>query len=281
MAVATPSRPKAGGGRLYVVIGTVLALLSVVLFFVLGGVLTGSHSGSSQKVVVAAKPIALRQVITSDEVTLEDVSPAPKSAYTATKLVVGQAAELNILEGQVITTSMVTKSPDQIAGPAPAYLPIPAGFVAISIPTSEQQGVAGYPQPGDYITVVATIKVKSDSIATKGYSGDAAQDVTKTVFTNLRIIRVGPASYTSSGSNGSSQSNQTQGVASSLTVLMTECDAEYMNWFLQTAIVHYQLESYKDYTPAPTKPDSSCPTVTGTHGVNVVNVDNRFHFTQG
>ena len=83
-------------------------------------------------------------------------------------------------------------------------------------------------------------------------------------------------------SNGQAASRgaQTQGVASSLTVLMTECDAEFMNWFLSTGSVHYQLESYKDYTSPPTKLDSACPSVTGTHGVNVLNVDDRYHFTQ-
>jgi Flp pilus assembly protein CpaB len=279
LAVATPSRPKAGGGRLFVVIGTVLALVAFGLFAVLGGALVGSHTAGSQKVVVAAKDIPLRSVISPDQLEIEEVAPAPPGAYLTVGQVKGQAAQLNITKGQPITSNMISKNPDQIAGPAPAYLPIPKGFVAITIPTSEQQGVGGYPQPGDYLTVTVTLHWATNVTGKLAQSG-GADTVTKTVFTNLRIIRVGPSAVASAGTQANSQGAQTQGVASSLTVLMTQCDAEYMNWFLSSGTVKYQLESYKDYASPATRPDPSCPAVTGTKGVGIQDVENRYHFSQ-
>jgi len=42
------------------------------------------------------------------------------------------------------------------AGSAPAYLPLASGYVALTIPTGEQVGVAGHITLGDYVTVIAS-----------------------------------------------------------------------------------------------------------------------------
>jgi hypothetical protein len=61
---------------------------------------------------------------------------------------------------------------------------------------------------------------------------------------------------------------------------MTQCDSEYMTWFLQNMNVKYTLESYKDYLAAPpSQPDASCPTVTAAGGVSNRQVDERYHFS--
>src|SRR5260370_750557 len=124
------------------------------------------------------------------------------------------------------------------------YLIIRQGFVAVQVPTSELVGVGGYVQLGDRITVLATIN-------TSVFGANPGVSVVRTVFRNLYVIRVGPASAT----NAAAQ------LTSSLTVLMTACDSEYMNWLLTNAILKYTLESYKDYETAPTQPDSNYPTL--------------------
>jgi hypothetical protein len=89
------------------------------------------------------------------------------------------------------------------------------------------------------------------------------------VFRNLDVIRVGPAS----SSGGASQ------VTSSLTVLMTACDSEYMFWFLNNAILKYTLESFRDYEQTPSQPDPSCPSLTAVGGVGPREVDKKWKFT--
>src|SRR5260370_41139291 len=79
---------------------------------------------------------------------------------------------------QEITSNVVVK-PSQALGSQSEFLPIPSGYVGLTIPTSEQQGVADYIQPDDYISVIATV---SSSRAT----------ASKTIFTNLHVIKVGP-----------------------------------------------------------------------------------------
>jgi Flp pilus assembly protein CpaB len=257
-----------------------MALAAFGLFFVLGGVLGGGAArvgGGNTPVVVAARDIPLRSVISADQLKVIGYASGdvPPGAFSDTRKVQGLAAELNIAAGQPVTSNMVAKSPDQITGPQPAYLPLPAGFVAITIPAGEQLGVAGYPQAGDYVTVIATVQ-------TGGTFGGAPKTVVKTVFTNLHIIRVGPAASSVAGSSSSSQGQQQGGLSSSFTVVMTQCDAEFMTWFLNSQTsMKYTLESYQDYLKAPpSKPDPQCPAITGTKGVTAADVDARWGFTK-
>src|SRR5216683_603239 len=130
------------------------------------------------------------------------------------------------------------------------------------IPASELVGVGGYVQLGDRITVLATIN-------TSVFGVNPGVSVVRTVFRNLYVVRVGPVSAT----------NAPTQLTSSLTVLMTACDSEYMNWLLTNAILKYTLESYKDYETAPTQPDSNCPTLASAGGVGPKDVDKKWNFT--
>jgi Flp pilus assembly protein CpaB len=104
----------------------------------------------------------------------------------------------------------------------------------MTIPTSEQQGVAGYIQPGDYIGIIATV--------------DKGQSTTsRTVFNNVHVIQVGTASVNiTTGRNGPT-SNRVAGSSSSLTIVVGECDAEYLTWLLAKTNLRYTLENYTDY----------------------------------
>src|SRR5450759_109392 len=44
-------------------------------------------------------------------------------------------------------------------------------------------------------------------------------------------------------------------LTSSLTLLMTGCDAEYLFWLLNNATMKYALESFSDYAATPNQPD--------------------------
>ncbi len=163
--------------------------------------------------------------------------------------VTGMIPLVTIVMGQPVTTNLVVK-PGSTLGSQEAFLPIPSGYVAVTMPTSEQQGVAGYIQPDDYIAVIATV--------------DAPKIATATVFTNLHVIRVGTPQTDQAAQSGS------QAVASSITVVVTECQAEYLTWFLTYASLKYTLLSYHDYQPtANVAKDPNCASVDAAKGVNL------------
>jgi Flp pilus assembly protein CpaB len=254
-------RPRRG--RTYIIIGTVLAVLafataagvaSLPLFF--------SSSTTGTKVVVAKNPISARTRIQSSDLQMKVVTPVPPQAFFDVNSVVGKGARVDIPADAPVTANLVAQSPDLLSSSDVTYLPIPSGFVAVTVPTSEQEGVGGYVQLGDRITVLATIN-------TSVFGVIPGAPVVRTVFRNLDVIRVGPASSSSGG----------QQLTSSLTLLMTACDSEFLFWFLNNAVLKYNLESFKDYQPTPNQPDPSCPQLSTATGVGPREVDAKWHFT--
>ena len=164
--------------------------------------------------------------------------------FTKVADVVGTLPLVTIVAGQPITSNLIAK-PSQALGPQSEFLPIPSGYVALTIPTSEQQGVADNIQPGDYIAIIASV--------TSGI-----KVATLTVFANVHVIRVGTPEAAGAGPTS----------ASSLTVVVTECQAEYITWFVNNASLKYALESYQDYLPAGSQTkDPQCPNASSTKGV--------------
>lgn len=232
--------------RPFTLLGIFLALLVIVAFVLVA--LNASQASSSplQTVVVAAKQLQPRVPIGAGDLSTRALNvPAnyPKVYFASVQEVAGMVPLVTIVPGEVVTSNDVVKT-NQALGSQSQYLPIPKGYVALTIPTSEQQGVAEYIQPDDYISIIATVS-------------SGTKVATKTIFTQLHVIKVGTASSTGAAA------------ATSLTVVVTECEAEVITWFLTYAALKYSLESYKDYAPADQNPDPKCPTVNDAKGVTL------------
>jgi len=249
-------------------LGIGLALFAFMAVFAIG-LLQASRSAAGQEVavIVAAKDILPRQAITPDLVMTSHALPGAVPPNPVTKLagLSGYTAVVPIAKGQPLSMNLLTSNPDQIDQASVGYLPIPAGFVAFSIPTNELDGVAGYVAPGDYIDVIATVN-------TGLVGASAPRTVTRTVFTSLRVIRVGPPTP-------GARSGRPVGVASSLTIVVSQCDAQYIDWLLANAVLKYTLLSPSDYTP-PAVPDPNCPATTAPTAVGPAQVDSRWGFSR-
>jgi len=290
LAVApAAARPRPGGGRLFIIVGLLLAVVAFGAVFLLGSLGGGGSFGGpppQQSVVVAKQSIPLRHQITANDLAIGKVSatgPAQlTNTYTSTHDVINLISEINISQGSVITSDMLAKDINLVpSGAAPAYLPLAKGYVAMTIPTGEQMGVAGHISVGDYITVIVSAQLTV--FGTTGQQVGPVKVVSKTVFTNLRIIGLGPSSggvQSASGGGAATTGGATSGVTSSLTVEVSQCDAEYLTWFLANTTVRYTLESYKDYGTAPEdNGDANCKNITDAGGVSQKEVDAKFHFT--
>jgi Flp pilus assembly protein CpaB len=263
VSTATSALARPRRGRLYIWVGAVLAVLAFALAAGIASLPLIQGSAGGTKVVVASHDIKARTVITASDLTLASFNPAPPQAFTLTKDVAGKGARVDIVAGQPVTANLIAPSGDLLSSSDVAYLPIPKGWVAVTVPTGEQVGVGGYVQVGDRITILATIN-------TSIFGQSPGRSVVLTVFRDIDVLRVGPA-------NGSSTTGV---VTSSLTVLMTACDSEFLFWLLNNASMKYELESYTDYGGLPNQPDAKCPNVSSTTGVGPKDVDGRWHFTQ-
>jgi pilus assembly protein CpaB len=243
---------RAKPGKL-TILGGVLAVGGLVIAGMVtlngGGGAQSTAGGAQTTVLVATHDLSYREVVMASDLTPKSMYTAdvPAGAYTNLSDLkrLGSVATVNIPAGTPITASEMVSSADALIGVSvPSFLPIPPGYVAMTIPTGEQQGVAGYIQPGDYIAVVAT-----------------HGSTTRTVYTQLHVIRTGPATF----GTGTSAPAPTA-TADSLTIVVTECQSEYIIWLLANTTLRYNLESNSDYTGTADK-DKSCPSVESAGGV--------------
>ena len=259
----------------------ILAFGGVFLLGSLGG--AGGGGAATSKVIVAKTQIPLRHTIVDSDLDFAQVS-GNVGAFSTKADVISKISQINITKGAVITADMLATDINAVlGGAAPAYLPLASGFVAMTIPTGELQGVAGHISVGDYITVIASASVTLFAPATGAPTGPP-KIVSKTVFNNLRVIGLGPASASvapAGTASGGGSAAPTTGVTSSLTVELSQCDAEFFTWFLNNMTLRYTLQSYKDYlkTPPSDNSDPNCPNLTNAIGVNQYTVDRRFKFT--
>jgi Flp pilus assembly protein CpaB len=288
LAVApAAARPRPGGGRLFIIVGLLLAILAGAGAYFLGGIGGGGGAGGGTTTVVFAKQsIPLRHTITLADLDTQKVS-GPFTSINNTYLnpsdVKDLIAQIQISKGSIITSDMLAKDIGSIpSGAAPAYLPLPSGYVAMTIPTGEQQGVAGHITLGDYITVISSANITVFSVSGTPGAGPP-KVISKTVFTNVRVIGLGPAAANVQPANGgpaAGSQGPVSGLVSSLTIVLTQCDAEYFTWFLNNTTLKYTLESFKDYlAQPPSAPDPTCPTVLAAQGVSQKAVEQRYRFT--
>jgi Flp pilus assembly protein CpaB len=272
MAAITQSRPASPNGirTPLFILGVALAMLAFLVMFAFGIVYVGRSQTSGQStVLVSTRDIDAREPITPDMVKVDKwpSSAVVRGTYTTVAAVNGLAAVVAIPKGQPISPNLVG-NPDGLVGAAQSsYLPIPDGYVAMTMPTGEQQGVAGYIAQGDYIDVIATVN-------TSQFSRDNPRSVAKTVFNNLHVIRVGPQSVVP-------RQGQAQGLSSSITVVMTLCDAQYMDWLLSNATLKYTLLAYTNYSKATPTPDPGCPSTSSPAMIGPAQVDARWGFSKG
>jgi Flp pilus assembly protein CpaB len=224
-----------------------LALLVIVAFVLVALNASASNTSLSETVVVANRDLQPRVPITASDLTMLSIpvpQSYPKVYFEKASDLVGMVPLVGIGQNQAITANEVAK-PTAALGSQSAFLLIPQGYVAMTIPTSEQQGVADYIQPGDYISMIATVS-------------SAGKVASKTIFTQIHVLKVGTQSANTGG-----------GSASSLTIVVTECEAEIITWFLTYAALKYTLESYHDYQPGDQAPDPKCPSVGSAQGVTL------------
>lgn len=265
MVGVTETIAAARSRRPFTILGILIGLLVLGSFiFVANNAGSGTtilSTPGSVKVVVAKNPIRARTAIQASDLQETTLAAMPVRGFghisdLALDSRSPKYALIDIPAGQPLVANAIASFQSDASTAAPPYLDIPQGYIALTIPTSEQQGVAGYIQAGDFIGVLATLD-------------QSGQTISKTIFTNIKVLELGAATY----DQGGRLLPRTSTSGASLTVLLTQCDAEYLSWFLARASLRYVLESHADYRT--TIPASTCP-IDQTKGVTSADIAARF-----
>jgi Flp pilus assembly protein CpaB len=258
--------PRRRAGHPFIVAGAVLGVLTAGAVIFYTSTASGGTSAGNVPVVVAAHDLLIRVPILPGDLAVAQfhASDVPPGSFSSISQIKSVLAAINISKGQAVTGNLIVNSTDAIFGPQTAYLPIPSGFVALTIPTGEQAGVAGYIQVGDYLSMVAII------------GGKTSTNI-RTIYTNIPVIRIGTAPSAAAPVQGSSTTPPQQGgISSSLTIVVTQCQAEFLSWFLSNGTLRYTLESYHDYKPQDVAVDPSCPDVNSAKGVTQTDISSHW-----
>ena len=229
MATLAGKARMAKGGRLTTVVGVLLAV-AVFGAVLIAGRATGSSAGNLP-VVVAATAIPPRTQLQASDLKIAYYSQPIVGSFSNIRQAQNMVAQVNFAVGQPVLSNELSDTLLIAPATRPAYLPIPAGYVAMTLPLNDQMGVAGYIQPDDRIDVLATINTPAGSI-------------TKVTLTNLRVLTVGDASTSTLTGPAASASTAS---ATSITVLVQLQNAEYLKWLVDNANLRYVLKSYLNY----------------------------------
>ncbi|MBJ7222711.1 MULTISPECIES: Flp pilus assembly protein CpaB [unclassified Brenneria] len=122
----------------------------------------------------------------------------PEGALTAD----GRAANLNgaLLRKQMAAGTLILES-DVIRPDAPGFLAavLKPGMRAVSVPVDEVSGNAGLIQPGDFVDIILTQRLRQDE---NNPRHDARAVVSETVVERVRIIAVGSSIQRKTEDNG-------------------------------------------------------------------------------
>ncbi len=122
--------------------------------------------------------------------TFQSASPTPSAASTLTTAAQGANyyAVVSISPNTVMTTDLVATN--RTFQPASfGSLSIPPGEVAIAVPITGQQAIAGYLQPGDYVDMIV--------------AGKKPSNTTAFAYQDLEVLRIGAPVIQAAAAKGS------------------------------------------------------------------------------
>lgn len=192
------------GGRILVLLGIVLGVMTAGLVFVFLGTNTGNPPPPPQRsVVIALQNIPARSVISIDALTSVQYPEGiiPQGAFSSPQDIAGKLAIDNIYQGETILPPMIidrskVSGTDPIRSPA-SYI-IPENKVAMAFQITPLSGVAGAIQPGDYVDMILTLQPPTNITQTTGarvnlanVTGTEGEAVTQLFLQDVQVINVG------------------------------------------------------------------------------------------
>ena len=138
-----------------------------------------SRTGPTEKVLVATRDIPVAVNLTAQDVKLVDMPKqfVPEGVLVDPKKVIGKSLKVSTAKRMPILASMVHTGKG-FGGV------IPKGFRAVSVKVDEYSGVAGFLQPGAFVDVVGTFKLRQKGTGT-------SRTISKIVLQGVEVRAVG------------------------------------------------------------------------------------------
>ena len=188
------------GGRVFVLFGLVLGLITAGGTFVFLSTQTTAPQIPTRSVIIAMQPIPERSEIPAQAIGRQEWPEyaLPPGAIVFDKIedVAGKLSLVPIYQGQIIMSPMIIDKREAKEKRSDASFLIPEGKVAVAFPIAELSGVAGALQAGDVVDILLTLnptQLPSTRTGTPVTSsaGTEGLPVTQLMLQNVMILQVG------------------------------------------------------------------------------------------
>lgn len=187
-----------GGGRILVLLGLVLGIITAGgMFVVMNSSAGGAEKQPTKLVVVAQQNIPQRAEIPPEAIVIKEwpESSLPQAGtFESVDKVIGKLALVPIYPGQLILSPMIVDKSEAEKNRSDASFLVPEGKVAVVFPITDLSGVGGALQVGDVVDVLLTLN-PSILPVTPGRAvtatGTEGLPVTQMMLQNVSILQVG------------------------------------------------------------------------------------------
>ena len=260
--------------RRALLLSLVLGLLAAFLLFRL---VTAAQPKSAAPVtvpvVVAKQDIPARTVVTGGMVAVKQVPASLRlaSAFTDSKVAIGQAARAPISAGEQVLTSQITSNTVELGFSGQ----VPAGMRAVSINVQEVVNSGNLVQPGDSVDVIGVFQVvgktvDGSTVLVKDNSGDQPKRLTSvTLAQDVKVLAVAQSFDDTPSKTPRTASKTGQGDVKTVTLAVTPEDAQKVFLADEDGTLRLALHRFDDHeTPAIAPIDNSVAGVTGSSTSN-------------
>lgn len=209
------------------IITAVLALITTVLVYLyLGQVEAASQENKIEmsEIVVAISEIPAHVKVTEEMLEIKEIPSAAVHADTYTEIsdVVGGTTTTELIAGEQVLTDRIVSD----VGDSELSYRIPENMRAITVPSSEVNGVGGYIVTGDKLDILVSY-VPSEGV-----------QVEYTQLQNIEVLET--------GANIATTAETEAGVPTSLTLLVTPAQAEVIAYANLSGSFHFTLRNPVD-----------------------------------
>jgi Flp pilus assembly protein CpaB len=286
-----PEEARMKRGRILVLIGIILGLVTTVAVFMIlrspEKEAAGPTETPKQKVLVAIQNIGQAQPIDPAAVELREMeqSQVPPDAVMSTTDIVGKLAAVDIVQGQIIRRDMITDKKSIVEKGINASFLIPPGKVAVAFPIDELSSVAYALEPGDTVDMLITfnmvsvdpetqIKLPLPKTTEEGQMSEPVGQqiprmVTQLTLQDITVLKVGPWGQAAVTPAATPEAQQQQGASQQgqageqaappaptiITLLVSQQDALVLKFAREAgASIDFALRSKNDHEIVETEP---------------------------
>lgn len=212
--------------RIWIITGILALLTTAMVYFYLKQVEAASQENKVEmsEVVVALTPIPAHVKVTEEMLGIKEIPVEAVHTDTYTKIadVVGGTTTTELIAGEQVLTERIVATDEDAAL---AYR-IPENMRAMTVATSEVDGVGGYVMAGDKLDVLVS------------YTPSEGAQVAYTQLQNIEVLERGP--------NNDAADSSASGVPTSLTLLVSPAQAEVIAFGSLNGTIYFTLRNPVD-----------------------------------